>query len=64
MCDTEDNAAVVRDMGAWAALGFVAGETQNYRLSKTAMYYSDKKGVDILFDTVGGDALKEALAHW
>jgi len=63
VCDTEDNAAVVRDMGAWAALGFVAGETPNYRLSKTAMYYTDKKGVDILFDTVGGDALKEALAH-
>lgn len=51
----------MRDVGAWAALGFVAGQTPNKRLNKTAMYVSDSKGASIIFDTVGGDAFKEAL---
>lgn len=60
-CDSEEKGAVVRDVGAWAALGFVAGQTPNKRLNKTAMYVSDSKGASIIFDTVGGDAFKEAL---
>ena len=61
VCDTEENGALVRDKGAWAALGFVAGETPNNRLRKTAMYASDSKGASIIFDTVGGEAFKESL---
>jgi len=61
VCDSEENGAVVRDAGAWAALGFVAGRTPNKRLHKTAMYVSDSKGASIIFDTVGGEAFKESL---
>lgn len=59
VCGTEDKASLVRDKGAWAALKFNAADLYN-----KVMEVTNKKGVGIIFDAVGGEIFEESLKWW
>lgn len=56
VCGSEVKADLLREKGAWSALKMDLG---NLRASVDGM--TDKAGVDVVYDTVGGDFLKGAI---
>lgn len=56
MADTEGKAGLLRDRGAFAA--FKNDLKHNY---KEIMSVTDKKGVDIIYDAVGGSILNTVI---
>lgn len=56
VCGTEDKADLVRQKGAWAALKY----NKKHIIAKVNEV-TDGKGVDIIFDAVGGDIFSDCL---
>lgn len=56
VCNTEDKSELLRNKGAWSALSF---EPKNLRTIVNDVTKS--KGVDVAFETLGEEVLKEAL---
>lgn len=56
VCNTEDEAAQLRERGAWGTLAF---DKKSFRSSVNDI--TGKNGIDLVFDTVGGDILKATL---
>lgn len=56
VCNTEDEAAQLRERGAWNTLAF---DKKNFKSSVKDI--AGANGVDHVFETVGGDVLKAAL---
>ena len=56
MCGTEDKASLVREKGAFAALGF-----HRDHLRRKVRDVAGKKGIKVIFDAVGGEVFEEAI---
>ncbi|XP_076039930.1 quinone oxidoreductase-like protein 2 homolog [Oratosquilla oratoria] len=56
ICGTEDKADLVRQKGAWAALKY-----NKKHLMNKVNEVTDGRGVDVIFDAVGGDIFSETL---
>jgi len=56
VCGTEDKASLVRDKGAWAAITY-----SPKHLKAKVDEVTERKGVRVVFDAVGGDVFLESL---
>ncbi|XP_043213259.1 quinone oxidoreductase-like protein 2 [Amphibalanus amphitrite] len=56
VCGTEDKASLVREKGAFAALGF-----HREHLKKKVRDVTGLKGIKVIFDAVGGEVFEEAI---
>lgn len=57
VCGTEDKAGLVRQMGAWAALKY-----NKKHIDAKVKEVTGGKGVDVVFDAIGGDAFHDCLS--
>lgn len=56
VCGSEEKADVLREKGAWSAL-----KMDLNNLKTSIQEVTEKVGVDVVYDTVGGDFLKGAM---
>uniref|UniRef100_A0A0N7ZB42 Enoyl reductase (ER) domain-containing protein n=2 Tax=Scylla olivacea TaxID=85551 RepID=A0A0N7ZB42_SCYOL len=57
VCGTEDKAGLVRQKGAWAALKY-----NKKHIDAKVNEVTDGKGVNVVFDAIGGDAFVDCLS--